>query len=72
MTSSGIESATFRFPAQCLNQLHYHAPESYIINNIYCIAGIFGLSVVDRQQEKTKHAHMEIEIKENATRTNTN
>jgi hypothetical protein len=26
----------------------------------------------DRQQEKTKHAHMKIEIKENATRTNTN
>jgi hypothetical protein len=24
------------------------------------------------EQEKTKHAHMKIEIKENATRTNTN
>jgi hypothetical protein len=26
----------------------------------------------DRQQEKTKHAHVKIEIKENATRTDTN
>ena len=34
MTPSGIEPATFRFVAHCLNQLRYRVPHSFSEGNI--------------------------------------
>jgi hypothetical protein len=54
---------------QSLYRLSYRG--SSLLTQLFIINYLEGFRP-DRQQEKTKHAHMEIEIKENATRTNTN